>query len=346
MKQCIFLGLSLVCLSAFSQNLQDKSGKEKGNRNSVITPAELAEELTQGCTTDLQKVKAIFYWITSNIDYRTKPPVFSRYRKRAAMLPIEEDGNDTAALKPLDERVAENVLDERVAVCDGYARLFKTLCSYSGLQAEVIHGYARTESTKRIQRFRPNHSWNAVMIDSVWKLLDVTWASGYISWHGNDFVRQLDEQYFLSSPEQFIREHYPDDLRWTLMDDPPLMPEFRLSPFKQKSFSKYQITAYQPETGIIEASLGDTLQLHLETSDIVKDRSVSSDPFLDTTLYSTATSALLTPVNGSGAKTNYLYVVNSPTVQWLYILYNDDIILRYKLSIKKANELAIANKIE
>lgn len=346
MKRSIFLGLILVGLSAFSQNIEDTNGKEKGKQNSVITPAELAQELTLNCTTDLEKVKAIFYWITSNIDYRTKAPVFARNRRRATTLVIEDDNNDTAALKPLDERVAEKVLDERVAVCDGYARLFKTLCSYSGLKAEVVHGYARTESTKRIQRFRPNHSWNAVMIDSVWKLLDVTWASGYISWHGNDFVRQLDEQYFLSSPEQFIREHYPDDLRWTLMDDPPLMPEFRHSPFKQKSFSKYQITAYLPEKGVIEASLGDTLQLQLETSDALKDMSVSSDPFLDTTLYSTTTSALLIPINGVGMKTNYSYVVNSPAIQWLYILYNDDIILRYNLSIKKTTEIAVTNPVE
>ena len=346
MKRSIFLGLILVCLSAFSQSIQDINGKEKRKQNFVITPAELAQELTLNCTTDLQKVKAIFYWITANIDYRTKPSVPSRLRRRTPIRVIEDDGNDTAALKPLDERVAENVLDERVAVCDGYARLFKTLCSYGGIKAEVINGYARTESTKRIQRFRPNHSWNAVLIDSVWKLLDVTWASGYISWHGNDFVRQLDEQYFLSAPEQFIREHYPDDLRWTLMDDPPLMPEFRHSPFKQKSFSKYQITAYLPEKGVIEASLGDTLQLQLETSDALKDIGVSSDPFLDTTLYSTNTSALLIPINGVGMKTNYSYVVNSPTVQWLYILYNDDIVLRYKLNIKKTAEVAIVNKVD
>lgn len=346
MKRSIFFGLILFSYSAFSQSSQDKNGNEKKKQNATITPAELAQELTLNCTNDLQKVKAIFYWITSNIDYRTSFSVSLRNRRRAAMTVVDDESNDTAALKPLDERVAEKVLDERIAVCDGYARLFKTLCTYSGVQAEVIHGYARTESTKRIQRFRPNHSWNAVMIDSVWKLLDVTWASGYISWHGNDFVRQLDEQYFLSAPDQFIREHYPDDLRWTLMEDPPLMPEFRHSPFKQKSFSKYQITAYLPEKGVIEASLGDTLQLQLQTSDARKDMGVSSDPFLDTTLYSTTTSALLVPLNGLGVKTNYSYVVNSPAIQWLYILYNNDIVLRYNLSVKRATEIAIANKVE
>jgi transglutaminase/protease-like cytokinesis protein 3 len=338
MKCWPVIGLLFFAVPVFSQ--QDRNDMKMISRdkkfNQVISPEELSRQLTASCTTDLQKVRAIFYWITDNIAYRTKP---IRSRKKIAPVTIEET-NDTAALKPLDERVAETVLEDRVAVCDGYARLFKTLCSYSGLQAEVINGYARTEAIKRIQRFRPNHSWNAVMIDSVWQLLDVTWASGYISWHGNEFVRHLDEQYFLSTSEQFIREHYPDDLRWTLMEDPPLMAEFRYSPFKQKSFSKYGITSYSPETGIIEVNQGDTLFIGLQTANAQKDRQISSDPFLDTAIYTTAISALLVPVI-EGQKISYTYIADRPTVQWLYILYNDDIILRYKLKVKATN-LAVA----
>jgi transglutaminase/protease-like cytokinesis protein 3 len=331
----------IITVPVFSQ--QDRNDIKKINRqdrfSETITPAVLAQQLTLTCSTDLQKVRAIFYWVTENISYRTGP---TRGRKKTAPVLFEE-ANDTAALKPLDERVAETVLENRVAVCDGYARLFKTLCSYSGIQAEVIHGYARTEATKRIQRFRPNHSWNAVLIDSVWQLLDVTWASGYISWHGNEFIRHLDEQYFLSTPDKFILEHYPDDMRWTLMADPPLMPEFRHSPFKQKSFSKYQITSYSPEKGVIEVSLGDTVLIELETANAEKDGNVSSDPFLDTTIYTTTISALLVPVIQHDKKIVYTYIADTPTVQWLYILYNDDIILRYKLRIND-NNAAIAHQ--
>ena len=230
----------------------------------AAAPFLLAQQLTADCTTDLQKVRAIFQWITDNIAYRTKEPVSRKRKSRFT----EEETDDTTLLKPLDERVAEIVLANKVAVCDGYARLFKTLCNYAGLQAEVITGYGKTELHKIHQRFRNNHSWNAVMIDSVWQLLDVTWASGYINWQGDRFIRQLDEQYFLSPPEVFIREHYPDDLRWSLIDNPPLMAEFRLSPFKQKSFIKYNIISYKPAKGIIEANVNDTIQIVLESSDV------------------------------------------------------------------------------
>lgn len=163
----------------------------KQRLSETVTPTVLAQQLTRSCSTDLQKVKAIFYWITQNISYKTR----STHIQKKTMPVL--------------------------------------------------------------------HTWNAVWVDSVWQLLDVTWASGYITWHGGEFVRQLDEQYFLTTPEQFIGEHYPDDMRWTLMHEPPLMPEFRHSPFKQKAFSKYQITTYNPAKEIIEASPGDTISIVL-----------------------------------------------------------------------------------
>ena len=81
----------------------------------------------------------------------------------------------------------------------------------------------------------------------------------------------------------------------------------------------------------------DTIQIVLETSDVAKDRNISSDPFLDTSIYSTPTSALLVPPGMIGSKTTYTYHVSSPTVEWLYILYNDDIVLRYKLVVKNSS---------
>ena len=323
MKWMLLLIFSLLLIEAKTQ-LPEKEKRKRVELN----PAELARDLTIGHQSEIEKVRAIFDWITANISYRTGPSP----RNKNEWENLEED--DTGFLKPLDERVAETVLENRVAVCDGYARLFKSLCSHAGIRAEVIHGYGKTEPARVHQRFNANHSWNAVMIDGSWKLLDVTWASGYLTRQGGGFVRKLDEQYFLSPPEQFIREHFPDDIRWSLMEDPPLMPEFRYSPFKQKAFIKYRISSFRPSRGVIEASLGDTLEFTVQSSDIKSDQNISSDPFLDTSIYSTPFSALLVPPGLISRKTVYTYVVNVPTVKWLYVLYNDDIILRYKLEIR------------
>jgi hypothetical protein len=195
------------------------------------------------------------------------------------------------------------------------------------------------DMSREESKFRSNHCWNAVMIDSNWYLLDATWASGYIAMPSGEFVRHYDDYYFLTTPQQFIRHHYPDDLRWSLLTDPPVMGEFRSTPFRQRSFSKYGITAYWPSKGIIDANVGDTIRLELETSwlrrpDIAPD-SLWEPGFRD----STEIFAYVTPAREQkGAKVYYQFAVNSENVQWLHLMYNDDAVLRYRLNVKKKQQ--------
>ena len=47
------------------------------------------------------------------------------------------------------------------AVCNGYTRLFQTLCARRGLACEIVTG--------------ENHAWNRVLIDGEWRYVDITW---------------------------------------------------------------------------------------------------------------------------------------------------------------------------
>jgi Transglutaminase-like superfamily len=321
--------LAITCLLStqliFSQRLK---------QNPEEDPSILARQLTANCTTELEKVSIIFKWITDNISYRTIPNNIYRRNGSPKRQRIKEEEEDTSALKPLNERVAQDVLRERMGVCNGYARLFTTLCDYAGLRSEIITGYAKTNANK--PRFGANHYWNAVMIDSAWRLLDATWASGYI--FRNEFVHEYDAHYFLTSPKTFVLDHFPDDPRWTLLDESPLPGEFYSSPFKQKSFIKYKFTSYYPKTGIIEASVGDTIQLVLETADAQHDKDVAPDLLIDSTIFSHSNSWIFLkpdPDSGNPNKLNYYYTVSSPDIEWLYLVYNDDLVLRYKIKVKK-----------
>jgi hypothetical protein len=296
----------------------------------------LAKQLTNIHQTEKEKVTAIFNWITGNIAYRVKSN--SRVSASSAThtnFIIE----DNSPIKSLNERVAEEVLEKRVAVCDGYARLFTTLCDYAGIRSEIIVGYAKSGTNKPTRRFGVNHYWNAVMIDSSWYLLDATWASGYISWKGDEFIREYDESYFLTPPETFIQDHYPDDPRWTLLPDSEVPEEFERTPFKQKSFSKYQINSYYPARGVIETFIGDTIRLKLETGMKEAGRNVCPDLLIDSAIFRHSTSwVFLSPdkIKNSSFNNvyNYNYAVVSANVEWLYLLYNNDLVLRYKINVK------------
>ena len=93
----------------------------------------LAKQLASLGKTDREKVRAIFRWITEHIDYNVVP--FGWGKKKPHSFYSEPDDSN-AALPPLDERVAAKVLKTGVAFCDGYSRLFKTLCDHAGIKAK------------------------------------------------------------------------------------------------------------------------------------------------------------------------------------------------------------------
>lgn len=299
----------------------------------------LAKELTHSCQTDREKVTRIFRWITDNISYKTRAcriPVIGATSRRFANGDFDDD---TTALKPLNERVAENVISSRFAVCDGYARLFTSLCDYAGIKSEIIIGYASNGSGKPGSKFGVNHFWNAVFFESEWHLLDAAWASGYVIPGKEEFVRDYDDKYFLCPPGVFIKDHFPENPNWTLVNNSVVPGEFRHSPFRQRSFLKYNITSFLPAKGVIEAELGDVIKLGLVTSDITRDKMISPDSCDDTLFCSPSQSSIfLAPVEkdpGPGGEYNYIFKVENPGIEWVYLLYNNDLVLRYKINIKK-----------
>ncbi|HTE12427.1 MAG TPA: transglutaminase domain-containing protein [Chitinophagaceae bacterium] len=340
---------AVILLLLFAQNVfaqqRQVSFSEIDNRVKSIdpsTPAELAYTLTKDYSTDREKLRSIFSWIAEHISYRVKQNkiTVNNYTGRQVF-------TDTAKWKSANDMMAEIVLQNKSAVCDGYARLFKSLCDYAGLRSAIITGFAKGDLSRQL-KFRCNHTWNAVYIDSAWRLLDITWASGYTSYSGDEFIKRYDETYFLAAPEDFIRDHFPDDLRWTLMEKPPSPREFNNGPYKNKSFGKYKINDYSPGAGIIEASVGDTIQIVLETGDPVADSRVAADTIaaFDSVLQkivSFIAFAEPSKTNKNKQQLRYTFFVENDTIEWLHIIYNHDTVLRYRLRIKKVKTGLAAN---
>jgi transglutaminase/protease-like cytokinesis protein 3 len=306
-------------------------------------PAELAEKITARSKTDKEKVTAIFQWITSNIAYKTPPRNFYGAIGKTSRRFIKEESavleDDDAPLLLLNDRVAINVIKRGTAVCEGYTRLFQSLCDYAGVRSVIVPGFARGNAEQAVRRFAVNHYWNAVCFDSAWHLLDVTWASGYINAATGEFVQEYNSRYFLTPPDQFVQDHYPDDQRWTLLSGDKIPEEFRRSPFLQKSFSKYGFTSFSPGKGIIEVSVGDTITLELEAKH-AGEYKISPSTMTDSTLFTHSPSWIFLKPHAAAASAaatiryQYTYTVSSAHVQWLYLMYNDDIVLRYRLKVR------------
>lgn len=284
----------------------------------------VASQLSALGKTEKEKVRAIFRWISENIDYNVI--IYNRNKKSPGLF-AEEPDDSLAPLPSLNERVAAKVLRRKIAFCDGYSRLFKTLCDYAGIKAEIISGFARTNSTSS-NRFGVNHTWNAVYIDSTWHLLDVTWASGFVSF-ANAYVRQYNDSWFLAPPERFIQDHYPEDINWTLMTEPPLYKEFNQNPFRCSGYTKTGITSYFPLKGIIEVKEEDTILIELKTT-----RELISLVVSDTTVNDSLVHISHPAKKNTDGKYLFSYPVTSATGGWLYVYCNEELTLRYKLKRK------------
>jgi hypothetical protein len=172
--------------------------------NSVET---LAQHFSDTISDDCLLARAVFVWIATNIVYDTK-----------------------AYFSGEKSTTAKEVLQYRKAMCGGFTELFQLLAIACGLQAERISGYTKSYGYRSGDSFKgkqPNHAWNAVKINNQWQLLDVTWAAGYVN-DGHQFVRRFSGHYFLTPPEEFILDHFPENPQWQLLAEPVKMEQYEL----------------------------------------------------------------------------------------------------------------------
>lgn len=159
---------------------------------------ELAGYLSAAGDGDLQRARAVYRWLTTNVDYDVEGFFRGRY----------------GDLSP------EGVLRRRRTVCSGYAGLAQALGQAMGLEVEVVNGWSKGYGYTAGEDFGgpTNHAWNAVRIDGRWHLMDPTWGAGYLM--GDQFVPRFLEHYFLTEPRDFAFDHLPSDPEWQLLDDP------------------------------------------------------------------------------------------------------------------------------
>jgi hypothetical protein len=155
----------------------------------------LALYLQQRTRDEREKARGAFTWVAENVAY-----------------------DASLRNKPAD---AETVLAQRRAACYGHAVLFEALVEAMGLEAEIVAGHGKGQGYEpgHGMESAQNHAWNAVKIGGRWALVDCTWGAGHMDEQGR-FVRRFTDHYFLTLPEEFVYDHFPDDARWQLLGSP------------------------------------------------------------------------------------------------------------------------------
>ena len=221
-----------ICLGPTNLSAQIKPSFAKIDAHARSAPKSLEDDLpalvqylVTPATTDIEKARSIFTWLIYALDFDNRA-----YRH----------GN-----KRLN-RTVRDILRRRKAVCFGYAQLFQQLCKHAKLPCQIISGYTKTGLYDRHPLTEPNHAWNAIKLDGQWYLLDATWASNLRN-QPNAFMRNYQQDYFLTSPELFVIEHLPADPMWQLSNSPITAKQFWKSsrPVKDTLTAQQSTFSYQ-----------------------------------------------------------------------------------------------------
>jgi hypothetical protein len=158
---------------------------------------------------DLHRARAIWRWITANIDYDTAKKNYT----------------------------ARETLRDRRGTCQGYAELFVELARRAGIRSIEVTGYSRASGYRPGDRVVNNHAWNAVLAGGKWYLLDCSSGAGLV--RDGRFARDYREHYFFTPPGEFIYSHLPELPRWQLLPDKMSKREFESLPYYRYGYFQY-----------------------------------------------------------------------------------------------------------
>ena len=217
--------LSLIHLLTFGQRQQQRPVNQALFDHAVAAPdsveqsfSKLAAYLSGPATSPKETVESIFYWTAVNIAYYNDPHF---------------DPEETA-------EIAIHTLMTKKSGCEGTARLFYELCTAAGVECEVVFGIAQGYGGYE-GRTSSNHGWNAVNIDGKWELIDATWGGGGSTKVDGKIVhvKELDMRYLFADPSDFIIDHFPEQKKWQLLDEPISKKEFFSDFYDLKRMAKF-----------------------------------------------------------------------------------------------------------
>ncbi len=197
------------------------------NAQDELTLASVAQYIRSRESDPFRRVKALHDWVVTRLEY-------------------DHDSVNPMRRKPQD---AATVFQNRVGVCEGYARLLVELGRLTGDQIVYLTGDVREEFGAAAP---VGHAWNAAKINDRWYLVDATWDDPTDQRTKRSLSYRTD--YLFIPPDVAIWNHYPDDTRWQLLGTPLTRGDFLRQPFARPGIAREGITMISPARAAIDVS--------------------------------------------------------------------------------------------
>ncbi len=177
---------------------------------------ELSNRIAQDFHSEKERVRAVYTWVANNIrydEYIMQSPKFLLYTSQKDLE------------KQIEKRInksANTTFNTQKGICYDYAALFYKICTSLDINTKIINGFAKTKVTATDLDYNlklyNNHAWNKVYIDNKPYLIDTTWSLTIIP-NKNGYIKDINYDYFLTNPNLFILDHYPENFEDSLINN-------------------------------------------------------------------------------------------------------------------------------
>nr|WP_321453879.1 transglutaminase domain-containing protein [uncultured Carboxylicivirga sp.] len=224
---------------------------------------DLAKRINKDYKSEMDKAAAIYTWIGLNVDYDVK--TFFSNKNTSVEYSYQTLEEKEAIEKEIFDKIVQSTLRKKEAVCEGYASLYKALCDRCGLECVIVSGSSKN-SYRQIGKEPKgsDHAWNAVMINGQWYLLDVTWGAGSVDPSTRKFIKEFTDGYFMMPVDRFFTQHFPQDEKWSFVDDSAK--DFAELPFYHHAYLFSDDVLLTPEKGIIKKLKKGEIPFKLKTN--------------------------------------------------------------------------------
>jgi len=232
--------------------LVDKNIRLISNIPTMISSVTLAQNyICRPYRSDVQRLRAIFTWVSERISWED-----------------DFEGHiDT-----------QRVIQTKRGCSEEIALLVYEMCTAVGVETEVVRGHLK-EPGEILSRHnpseiaRPNHWWNAVIVDGEWRIMDCSLAGPtnpnrkIYSEVGNQIA---DVWWFLARPMEICYTHLPEHLEQQHMV--PAIPQHVLMalPVAGSSYFKYGLQMWDYDTSLLHLEGLETAHIYFTVPEDVE----------------------------------------------------------------------------
>ncbi|KAF9970179.1 cytokinesis protein 3 [Actinomortierella ambigua] len=211
---------------------------------------------------------------------------------------------------------AQEVLTNRVCrTGEGFANLFAEMAVAAGIEdVGVVKGYLKGPMDVFAKEIPPpNHAWNVVKIDGVYRFIDCCLASPFYPGNYPNKSKEARSFYFLTPPSDMILTHFPTFLTYQYIAPPITSSIFLQLPFVRPAFFEFglrfldfkkrtrlEIKDDQPVEVFIVIGAGEGVDLRAEVEAMTAEGKVSKKRALAQVTIWRPNPNLLSSLSGSG----------------------------------------------